>query len=927
MILPHLWHRRALISVCAATLSGSHFVRADVALPPVFSSGMVLQTGVPVPVWGKAAPGEKISILFAGQTKEAKANEDGCWNTVLDPLPVSAAPQRLQIGGHTLDDVLVGEVWLCSGQSNMQWLVGKHGDYPGVEGGDEEIAGRGVPEVRLFSDPKDPSWQGRGWKHATGEDLRVFSATAWFFGKALQRELKVPVGLINVSRGGSSIQSWIPADFNARNPITRRYSGMFREHLAELNAFNKATHEANLARRAGRADAQYPSPLAPEIAIANRFSGSSLFDELIDPLAPFAVKGVAWYQGESNADFPETARVYDSMLRDLIEGWRCRWSADRIPWHVVQLPTWDSPAAAQWPWIRQGQMVVSRSMPEVHLVTTSDIGDGSDLHPPQKREVGERLAASVLESHYRKKIAATGPVVRSVLRDRNGLSMEFDSGGTGKGIKSGGWSDVEVAGEDGVFHPAKAVLRKDSAMVSADAIPFPVAVRYGWAGFFRPSLFNGDGLPASPFFLNVLPQGGFRFVSSDDTRSSPLDGDRWCAIGDSITHAGGYLKTIQLYQATRFPRERFELFNCGAGGDTASGTLTRRMEGDILTHRPTLATVMLGINDVWWEHGGLIGPNDYIRDISRMVDRLHAAGSGVMLVTPSPYDATAKGSGLLDPKRAGLERYVGQLRLLAAERAIPVIDVFQVMSDITKREQASDPDFSLMGPDRIHPEAKGNFVIAHAVLKAMRAPATVSRVSIDSRRLEPWRVENAELGELSRNGGGISFRLLEHSLPFPAVAIPEETRQLMDFTGDFNQEVFQVTGLPEGRYELAIDGSAACTFSAADWEKGVNVALIAGTPQNRQAAEVNELIEQRTAIVSGKLRYIAMIEYGELKKSYPVGDAASPERDLKGSGKSYPEYFALKPRQAEIIEEVRKLEERIQEIGRPVSHRWELRRR
>jgi len=931
--------RRGQAALCfwLMVAAGLASANAEVTLPSIFSDGMVLQAGVLVQIWGKASPGEIVAVEFADQKKTCQADSTGRWSVELDALAVSAQPRALKVGALVLADVLVGEVWLCSGQSNMQWLVGKDGQYPGVEGGEAEIAGPECPNLRLFSDDKEPSWKARGWRHCGGNDLRVFSATAYFFGKALQRELGVPVGLINSSRGGSSIQNWTPRDYALRNSVTRHYSTLFQDHLPEIDDFNKANERAYHSRDAGHTNVLSPAPLTQELTIANRFGGSYLFDQFIEPLAPYAMRGVVWYQGESNADFIETARVYDSMLRDLIEGWRARWGQAEMPWYLVQLPGWNSPNSIHWPWVRQGQLIASQNIPRVGMVTTCDIGDGADLHPPQKRQVGERLAKLIMARTYGRNLVSAGPTVQSVRRLGAKLRVEFATGGLPLHLKGGNWNNAELAGESGVFYPATTAFTDAVAVVSADAVTTPCALRYGWTNQFEPSLFNLAGLPASPFSLTVQLGDTFQYVSNEASLLAPFAGDRWCAIGDSITHGGGYLKTIYLYCATRFPGNRFDLFNCGCGGDTAAGTLNRRIEPDILVHKPTRATVMLGINDVWWEHSGLIESNDYIRDVGRIVRRLQEKNAGVILITPPPYDATARGAQPIDPKRAGLERYVSQLRALASQQAIPVVDMFQAMSDITHREQAKVPAFTLLDQDRVHPNATGNFVMAATFLSTFRAPRIVSRVVLDAANTKALLVENAALDELSGGNAPISFTLLENSLPFPSSEIPEGSLPLVAFTRDFNQEILQVGGLKDGQYELTIDDVSVGNFSSARLAEGVNLALIAETPQNRQAARVAALINKRTQIVSEKLRYIAMIEYGEFKKQYALDDVAAARQDMERilggeadekkatvARNTFADYLALKPQQSKFLRQAQDYDDQIWQRNKPVRHHWRL---
>ena len=361
------------------------------------------------------------------------------------------------------------------------------------------------------------------------------------------------------------------------------------------------------------------------------------------------------------------------------------------------------------------------------------------------------------------------------------------------------------------------------------------------------------------------------------------------------------------------------------------------MKPDVLVHKPTLSTVMLGINDIWWEHGGLIGSNDYIHDLGRIVDRLQSANSDVILITPSPYDATVRSPEPLNPKRAGLERYVNQLRTLASERAIPVVDIFQVISDLTVREQANDPEFSLLAPDRIHPNATGSFVIANTFLHTLRAPQLVARVVLDAANLKPLLVENATLEGLSGGNDSISFTLLENALPFPSSEIPEASRPLVDFTRDFNQEILQVVGLKDGQYELTIDHVHAGDYSSAALHAGINLAIIAETPQNRQAAHIADLNNKRTRIISENLRYLAMIEYGELRTNYALDDVATPRRDLdlqlKNNGSetkavaarsAFAKYFVLKPQQSKFLQQAQDYDDQIWQANKPLRHHWRL---
>ena len=210
-----------------------------VKLPPIFRDHMVLQRDVSVPVWGRADAGAEITVRFAGQIKTATADAQGRWAVRLEPISVSNEPREMRIGDSVLRDVLVGEVWLCSGQSNMRWIVGRVDKFPGVEGADEEIAKPERAELRLFSDDGEEAWQQRGWQRASGERVARFSATAYFFGQMLQRELGVPVGVINVSRGGTSVQAWTRREFAMRNPFTRHYVDLEEKSRDIIRNYNE----------------------------------------------------------------------------------------------------------------------------------------------------------------------------------------------------------------------------------------------------------------------------------------------------------------------------------------------------------------------------------------------------------------------------------------------------------------------------------------------------------------------------------------------------------------------------------------------------------------------------------------------------------------------------------------------------------------
>ncbi|HEX4149382.1 MAG TPA: sulfatase-like hydrolase/transferase, partial [Pirellulales bacterium] len=485
---------------------------ATLALAPIFRDHMVLQGDLPAPIWGTAPAGARITVAFAEQTKSTDADAQGQWLVKLEPLTTSREPRELSVSmtlptatsALQIKDVLVGEVWLCSGQSNMAWTVGKTDKYPGVEQGEEEIAKPERAELRIFSDDAAAGWDARGWQRCGGDALRHFSATAFYFGDAVQRELRVPVGLVNVSRGGTSVQLWTRREFAMRNPVSRKYMELFEQHRAEIRELSKQSI------RARRSGAPEPQAESEEMAIARRFPGPALYDSLIEPLAPFAVRGVVWYQGEANGSLLATAEPYASLLRDLIEGWRDRWSQPHMPWYVVQLPCYGGPKGADWPYVRHGQWEVAHTLPNVGLATICDVTDASNLHPPQKLETGQRIAKLALAKTYGKPLPGEGPTVASARREGDELVLKFADGGSPITLRGGAWNDVELAGTDGAYHPAKASFEGDRATVASEAVKVPTALRYGWRTVFTPSLYNEAGLPTAPFAIVVEADGKFR---------------------------------------------------------------------------------------------------------------------------------------------------------------------------------------------------------------------------------------------------------------------------------------------------------------------------------------------------------------------------------------------------------------------------------
>jgi len=413
-------------------------------------------------------------------------------------------------------------------------------------------------------------------------------------------------------------------------------------------------------------------------------------------------------------------------------------------------------------------------------------------------------------------------------------------------------------------------------------------------------------------------------------------GDRWCAIGDSITHLGVYHKYIYLYYATRFPQERFSLFNCGCGGDTATGTLSR-MDPDILIHKPTVVTIMLGMNDILWINDNLMSIADYRRDLEAIIDRLTKVNCRVILIAPSIYDETAKTGTEVGVGFAGLDQLAVQVRQLAAKKDLTCVDFFSFMTSITKKMQADDPGFTLLGSDRAHPKDEGHFVMAYKFLKDTKHPTLVSKLQLDAANGQVVEQQNCIADNVLVGNDSLSFLLLEKSLPFPVTEIPVGTLSLVPFTDELNQEILKITGLKAGSYELFIDNTSIGSYSTEELVKGLNLAAIASTPQNIQARAVADLNNKRHAIEGDKLRYVAMKEYMGLKKQFDIDDIANAKKAIdeymakitdptqhQTELELWKPYLEYKPIQSKLIKEAKSLCKEMLAANKPVPHAYRL---
>jgi Carbohydrate esterase, sialic acid-specific acetylesterase len=479
--------------------------RGDVRLPKIISDHMVLQRGAAVPVWGWADPDEEVTVSVAGQTKTAKAGADGKWSAKLDRLE-AAGPHTLTVKGKntlTVNDVLVGEVWLASGQSNMGMTVDRARDF------DKEQEAAKLPQLRMFNVGHKPAREPQSdctgsWQVCSPETVGSFSATAYFFGRDLHQKLAVPVGMINSSVGGTPIEAWTSMDVQAARPELKALLASWDKKAAEYDPEKaKAKYQKDLAawkeaaekaRLEGKTPPRRPqAPVRPE---DDSHHPAVLFNGMIAPLIPYAIKGAVWYQGESNAGNEEPGKLYGVQLPLLVHDWRARWGEGDFPFAWVQLPNYQGPRG--WPYVREA-MLQALSLPNTGMTVNIDIGEAHDIHPKNKQEVGRRLALWARAEVYGEKVPWSGPL--PVGKEVNGDTVELTFQHADGGLKAPGGElrGFTVAGADGKWHAARARIEGDKVLVSSPEVKEPVAVRYDWASDPDGNLYNGAGLPASPF--------------------------------------------------------------------------------------------------------------------------------------------------------------------------------------------------------------------------------------------------------------------------------------------------------------------------------------------------------------------------------------------------------------------------------------------
>ena len=467
-MLAHLSSRVAWLAALAAVFATAS-ASAELTIPTVFSNHMVLQRDQPIPVWGWDTKGASVKVTLDGKSESTVAGDDGKWMVQL-PAMSAGGPHQLTVAGSsekTFADVLIGEVWLCSGQSNMEWTVSRSLNPQ------EEIKNGDHPQIRHIKLGHRPATEqmtdvpSKGWEVCAADTVGNFTAVGYFFGRNLQKELNVPIGLIGSNWGGTRIEPWTP-------PVGFQSVEALMSISDELDKFPQVNGQGKV----------------------NHQSALALYNGMIHPLVPYGIRGAIWYQGESNNG---EGMLYHEKMKALIQGWRSVWDKPELPFYFVQLAPYTYRGdATKLPGIWEAQLATLKT-PHTGMAVITDIANLRDIHPKNKQDVGARLARWALAKDYgHKDLVYSGPLYKSMVKEGSKIRLSFDH--VGGGLESSDGKPLSwftIAGDDGEFVEAKAEIDGESVVVSADGVASPAHVRFGWDQTAEPNLRNKEGLPAS----------------------------------------------------------------------------------------------------------------------------------------------------------------------------------------------------------------------------------------------------------------------------------------------------------------------------------------------------------------------------------------------------------------------------------------------
>lgn len=497
----------ALVAALSVSLLSAN-AETGIKLPSIIGHHMVLQRDLENPIWGWADPGTEVTVAIDGQTHKAKAGEDGRWVVKLGKMSGSSHALNMTISGggetHTLSNIVVGEVWICSGQSNMQWSVSQSNDP------DLEIATANYPNIRLISVPQvgtqevQKDFVGQ-WDICTPDTVGQFSAVGYFFGRQLHQTLGVPIGLIDNAWGGSAAEAWVARDVLEKDGRFADYIAQWEEKEATFDyeklvaAWKK---KAEAAKEAGK-----QAPRYPRNDMAGQHRPGNLWAGVLSPTIGYGIRGTIWYQGESNAG---RAYQYDDLFGLMISEWRKAWGQGDFPFYWVQLADFreevETPGDSDWAELREAQSN-TLELPNTGQAVIYDIGEGRDIHPRDKQNVAMRLARIALARDYGKEIHYLSPSYKSMeVKDGKAILTFENVGSTLYTFDTKEAVGFAIAGEDKVWHNATGkLIGKDKVEVSSDAVSAPVAVRYAWATNPVANLESREGLPVDPFRTDDWP--------------------------------------------------------------------------------------------------------------------------------------------------------------------------------------------------------------------------------------------------------------------------------------------------------------------------------------------------------------------------------------------------------------------------------------
>lgn len=770
---------KSIVSIIGVAVAVPLVGLANVQPVALFTDHMVIQREIKAPVWGTADVGEQVTVTGSwGESAVTTADASGKWSVKLK-TPKAGGPYTLTIQGNNtveIKDVLSGEVWFCSGQSNMDFemkrLAGVNKRTPPEDAPAAnqikkamETATDGL--LRQFTvtknrSPLEPLTTLAGsWADSSPQNNPAFSATGYFFGRELRKELNVPVGLIKCAWGGTKVEPWIPAEaFQQDEEMAAYYEANMTALKNQMSQWDPAKAEADY-QAARKKSSRAKRQAKPK---DNQQLPSTLFNAMVNPVIPYAIRGTIWYQGESNAD--HNTLQYETHFSTMISSWREQWGQGDFPFYFAQLANYQgcsrtnfAPPVAKpveyhgWPSICDQQRR-TLGLKNTGMAVLSDIGEAADIHPHNKIDVGKRLALWALKHDYNQKISVcSGPLYKRHIIKGDQVFIQFDSAGSGLMVGSKvGLADTQVTddalkyfqicGADRQWHWAQAeITGKDTIAVSHPDIANPTVVRYAWSmNAESANLYNKEGLPASIFTTEIeIPSAADAAALSNaqPVSEKSLSGvslkknDRIVFLGDSITQMGvkegGYVTlTAQAIQQA-YPDLGIEVIGAGRSGHKVPDC-QNRLDRDVLQMNPTIVVIYIGINDVWhWTHPRMVAkgrqgttPEKFESGLKDMIAKINAVGARVILCTPTVIGEKPDGS---NPEDKRLDAYAAISRKVAQETSAQLLDLRTAFIDYLKKYNPNNAEKNVLTADRVHMNTKGNQLLFTLVSDVLNVPA------------------------------------------------------------------------------------------------------------------------------------------------------------------------------------------------------------